>query len=193
MSHGIHTNEQCHTYVHAWMSQVTHTHTCETSTSEHRVYCVRDVRGTYESRMSLSFVPLTSRTQYTHECVTHLCLWRHGNRIYITNIYSFMTHSCLIHDSFVPLTHEACTASTFCMTSEARDESLYVHESWNFFSFFLSHGSFFLSPPILFESQLQMSHVTRMTESCHTYEWVMSHIGRVMSRIWLSHATRVKE
>ena len=31
-----------------------------------------------------------------------------------------------------------------------------------------------------------MSHVTRMNESCHTYEWVMSHV-------WMSHVTRMNE
>ena len=30
------------------------------------------------------------------------------------------------------------------------------------------------------------SHVTRMNESCHTYEWVMSHV-------WRSHVTRMNE
>jgi len=51
-----------------------------------------------------------------------------------------------------------------------------------------------------------MGHVTRMNESCHTYEWVMSHLWmshvthmneschtyeRVMTHIWMSHVTRV--
>jgi len=31
-----------------------------------------------------------------------------------------------------------------------------------------------------------MSHVTHMNESCHTYEWVMSHV-------WISHITHMKE
>jgi len=31
-----------------------------------------------------------------------------------------------------------------------------------------------------------MSHVTHMNESCHTYEWVMSHI-------WMSHVTHMNE
>ena len=31
-----------------------------------------------------------------------------------------------------------------------------------------------------------MSHVTHMNESCHTYEWVMSHI-------WMSHVTHMTE
>ena len=49
-----------------------------------------------------------------------------------------------------------------------------------------------------------MSHVTRMNESCHTYEWVMSHVwkrnvtrtkelfhvcGCVMSHVWISYVT----
>ena len=53
-----------------------------------------------------------------------------------------------------------------------------------------------------------MSHVTHMNESCHTYEWVMSHIWMshvthmkeschtyewAMSHIWMSHATRMNE
>jgi len=45
-----------------------------------------------------------------------------------------------------------------------------------------------------------MSHVTRMNESCHTDEWVMSHMWMschkyewVMSHIWMSHVTRMNE
>jgi len=53
-----------------------------------------------------------------------------------------------------------------------------------------------------------MRHVTRMNESCHTYEWVMSHIWMsrvthvnaschtyewVMSHIWMSHVTHMNE
>jgi len=53
-----------------------------------------------------------------------------------------------------------------------------------------------------------MSHVTHMNESCHTYEWVMSHVWMghvthmteschtyewVMSHIWMSHVTRMNE
>ena len=61
--------------------------------------------------------------------------------------------------------------------------------------------------------QLWMSHVTHMNESCHKYEWVMSHIynrvvytwmkhnlrhrttwkGRVMAHTKLSHAPHVNE
>ena len=44
--------------------------------------------------------------------------------------------------------------------------------------------------------RIQMSHVTHTNESCHTYEWVMSHIWMchnsykwVMSHIWMSHVT----
>jgi len=36
------------------------------------------------------------------------------------------------------------------------------------------------------EWQLEMSHNTHMNESCHTYEWVMSHI-------WMSHDTHMNE
>jgi len=35
-------------------------------------------------------------------------------------------------------------------------------------------------------SHIWMSHVTHMNEPCHTYEWVMSHI-------WTSHATHMNE
>jgi len=35
-------------------------------------------------------------------------------------------------------------------------------------------------------SHIWMSHVTHMNESCHTYEWVMSHI-------WMSHVTHMNE
>jgi len=53
-----------------------------------------------------------------------------------------------------------------------------------------------------------MNHVTYMNESCHTYEWAMSHIWmshvthvnelchiceRVMSNIWMSDATHMNE
>jgi len=42
-------------------------------------------------------------------------------------------------------------------------------------------------------SHIQMSHVTHVNESCHTYEWGMSHILKkkwVMSHIWMSHKCR---
>ena len=35
-------------------------------------------------------------------------------------------------------------------------------------------------------SHTWMSHVTRMNESCYTYEWVMSHI-------WMSHVTHMND
>ena len=35
-------------------------------------------------------------------------------------------------------------------------------------------------------SHIWMSHVTHMNESCHTYEWVMSHV-------WISHVTHMNE
>ena len=35
-------------------------------------------------------------------------------------------------------------------------------------------------------SHIRMSHVIHMNESCHTYEWVMSHI-------WMSHVTHMNE
>ena len=53
-----------------------------------------------------------------------------------------------------------------------------------------------------------MSHVTHMNESCHTHEWVMSHIWMshvthmneschthewVMSHTWMSHVTHINE
>jgi len=38
-----------------------------------------------------------------------------------------------------------------------------------------------------------MSHVTRMNESCHTFEWVMSIYECVMSHVWMSHVTRMNE
>ena len=57
-------------------------------------------------------------------------------------------------------------------------------------------------------SHIWMSRVTRMHESCHTYEWVMSHMlmshvtrineschtyGWVMLHIWMIHVTRMDE
>jgi len=39
-----------------------------------------------------------------------------------------------------------------------------------------------------------MSHVTHVDESCHTSEWVMSHIHEwVMWHIWMSHVSRMNE
>jgi len=49
-------------------------------------------------------------------------------------------------------------------------------------------------------SHIWMSHVTCMNESCHIYEWVMSHMNEschtyewVMSHIWMSHNTPPKD
>ena len=41
-------------------------------------------------------------------------------------------------------------------------------------------------------SHIWMIHVTHMNRSCHTYEWVVSN-ERVMSHIWMSHVTRMNE
>jgi len=45
-------------------------------------------------------------------------------------------------------------------------------------------------------SHKRMSHVNHLNESCHTYEWVMSHMwishNSVMSKTWLSHATHME-
>jgi len=40
---------------------------------------------------------------------------------------------------------------------------------------------------------LMKSRVTRQNESCHTYEWVMSHVTMSMSHIRMSHVTRKNE
>ena len=47
-------------------------------------------------------------------------------------------------------------------------------------------------------SHIWMSHVTRTNESCRKYEWVMSQIWmshgtRVISYIWMSHVTHMNE
>ena len=42
-------------------------------------------------------------------------------------------------------------------------------------------------------SHIWMSHVTHMNESCHTWEWVMSHIWVVVSHIWMSNLAHVNE
>ena len=38
-------------------------------------------------------------------------------------------------------------------------------------------------------SHIWMSHVTHMNESCHTYEWFMSHV----SHIWMIHVAHINE
>jgi len=45
---------------------------------------------------------------------------------------------------------------------------------------------------------LCMSHVSHMNESCHTYEWVMSHIwmshvSHSIPHIWMRHASHMNE
>jgi len=42
-------------------------------------------------------------------------------------------------------------------------------------------------------SHIWMSHVTHMNESCHTYEWVTSHIWMSRVHIWMSHVIRENE
>jgi len=37
-----------------------------------------------------------------------------------------------------------------------------------------------------------MSHVPHMDESCPKYEWVVSHIWRVLSHIWISHVPHMR-
>jgi len=43
-----------------------------------------------------------------------------------------------------------------------------------------------------------MSHICmhiakRMIGSCHTYQWAMSHIKKIMSQIWMNHGTHMNE
>jgi len=60
------------------------------------------------------------------------------------------------------------------------------------------------SPPCMMEwvschthesaiSLICMSHATKMNKPCHTYEWVMSHVGMSRVHICMRHATRMNE
>jgi len=42
-------------------------------------------------------------------------------------------------------------------------------------------------------ARIWVSHVAHLNESGQTYEWVMSHIWRVMSHIWMSHVTHMND
>ena len=119
MSHVIHTNEQCRTHVHAWMSHVTHMHTYETSRSEHSVYCLSDVRGTNESLYAhdrvMPHVWMSHATDMNESCHAYDWVMPHVRMSHVTQMQP-------------PVVRMACTA---CVTLKVLMCKRYTYQRVN--------------------------------------------------------------
>ena len=158
-----------------------------------------------------------SVTWLIHTCdMTHSYVW-HDSFIYITWLIHIcdMTHSYMWHDSFISVTwlihicdmgsiHPTCDSNVWhnSFTNEGCWKRLWVEQA-------VADGQW-LSRQMqhVRASVRELSHVPCVNESCHTYEWVMSHIWMshvthmneschtyewVMSHIWMSHVPCVNE
>ena len=154
MSHVTHMNESCHTY--EWVTPHTWTgvHVCDMTHS-----CV----------WSESFIYVTWRI--------HMCDMTHSHGQVMSHIW--MCHRC----------RNADKPDTVFKGSSAKEKHSFVRELRNIGSFEscdcwfqMCHGGRNAEKPV-HTRHIWMSRVSIcMNESCHTYEWVMSHI-------WMSHAT----
>jgi len=146
-----------------WMSRVTHL-----NESCHAYACIT-------SHVWMSHVTHMNESCYTHESC-HTCE---------------MTHSYVWHDSFIHV-HDSFICAIWQVTRASPPHTPYV--TW------LIHNSFTrvtwpMSDPwlggitapykcVMSHIHVWMHYVTRMNESCHIYEWVMSHIWTHLG-LWL--------
>jgi len=157
-------------------------------------------------------------TLVNESCHTYEWVISHIWTIHVTHMNeSYHTHKLVMSHlwtSHVTHTNESChtyewVSSSFLALSLSL--TLCVHVCL----FFPPHASFHTSPlPASFSCSRQVlcpwskSHVTHKNESCHTYDWVVSHIWMshsthmneschtyewVMSHIWMSHVTHMNE
>ena len=109
-------------------------------------------------------------TWHIHTCeMTHSCI-----------IYSLMTHPYMPH-SFCSMTHSSIMQ---CISQGFKRVLWHIHMCDVTWHFLLQCVWFQMCDMTLF--YVWTSHVTHMNESCHIYQWVMSHIC-------MSHVTHIIE
>jgi len=142
----------------------------------------------------------------SHMGIGHLYVTTHDPFSYVTWIICLMSHdSCLIHMSDSSYIWWVMTHVLWAMTlmGHGTHHVLMSHScEWD-----MSQDS--RTIPIcdmnhMYDESWVMSHShechgwvmsDHMKESCHTYEWITSHVSYqwVMSHTWMSHVTHVNE
>jgi len=104
---------------------------------------------------------------------------------------------CLNASCCIMLHHVAYKWDMSCINKSCRIWMSHVTYEWVMAYIWMSHVIYPWMSPVIFPWMspvtrtnesciIWMSHVTHMNESCHTYEWAMSHI-------WMSHVTHMNE
>jgi len=108
--------------------------------------------------------------------------------------YSYMDHGSSIYD-ILPLRHDSYTYVGICRYMIYTYIYLYIHRVWYIptytYMYIGIHDSYTYVPIYDIGEwrrsyRAHLRYVTHMNESCHKYDWVMSHI-------WIHHFTRVDE
>jgi len=183
-------------HLHISMSHVTHINelflTFESVMSHIRLgldaWC--DITCTYAWVMS--HICMSHVTHMHESCRTHAWVMSHirlGLHVWcdITCTYTrVMSHICMSHVTHM---HESCHITHLNEFFHESCDVTHMNESWH--TWHHTHA-------VIMEASAggvpwhyphtEMSHITYMKESCHTYEWVMScHMCEwVMSHIWMS-------
>ena len=187
MSHFTHMNESCHTHEwdmsHTWMCHVTSLpfrtwqnescHTYESAALHKRMRRVTHTNAschTYKRR----------RYHSTHEWY-HTCEW------VISHIWmSRVTHT------YIP--YRICEQVTWRSSQKLR---VAIHEQVRMrgtMHAYVWHDTYICVTWLIHlyanKSHIRMGHATYIHESCHTYEWVMSRIGKShVPNVWAWHDT----
>jgi len=150
-SHATHMDVSCHIYEwvmsHIWMSHVTHTNERVMSPWwTSHVTHMNESCRTYERAMP-------------HKRRANLGGFPHVTWLFHTRDFvSDVTDLYVWHDSLVCVTNEACHTRERPQRPQITHSYSYMSHIW------ISHDPFILI------------RVTCMNESCHTYEWVLSHV-----------------
>jgi len=171
---------------HIWMSHVTQIQR-NTLLSTHLLHLAHSVSCDVSCH---GFVHVTWLTHIRVMCdMTHSYTW-HDSLICVT----WLIHTCDMNISYVCMTHlkfiwhASSIGATWLIHLFGTTHSYKWHDSFNgtsscFYFLFLSPHLYFPDSLWWVMSYIWTCHVTRMNESCHTYEWVMSYI-------WTCHVTR---
>ena len=173
MSHLTHINESSHTYEwvmsHIWVSPVTHM-----NESCHTYEWIMSHAG-WQVAQGIHRLAMSHVTHMNESC--HMCEW-------------VMPH---IRMSHVTHMNESCTTYEWVLSRAGWQQTQEIQRQ----------DSVIQCPLTLSEkrsewvmSHIWMSHVTSVSESCHTYEWVIrfSHsmsFDTLKKKVWVRHVTCV--